>query len=85
MKNRLTEGIAFRVEPEFAELLLNVTCQRGEDISDFIRRAVKVEDLKREYKDDRIFLEYEANVCQYASSLVWKNLHHFDSEHQTGT
>ena len=40
-----------------------------------VASAVKTEDLKKEYRSSKLFLETEAGFYQYESSLLWKNLH----------
>lgn len=40
-----------------------------------VASAVKAEDLKKEYRGSKLFLETEAGFYQYESSLLWKNLH----------
>ncbi len=40
-----------------------------------VASAVEVEDLKKQTKNGKMFLESEAGVYQYESSLIWKNLH----------
>jgi hypothetical protein len=37
--------------------------------------ATKSEALQSEYKDNKVFLESEAGVYRYESTIVWKNLH----------
>jgi len=52
LKNQLSKEIGFRVEPEFAELLAKVAYERGEDLSDFVRRAVRTELARLSYLSD---------------------------------
>ncbi len=40
-----------------------------------VANAVKTEDLKKERRGGKLFLETEAGSYQYESSLLWKNLH----------
>jgi len=37
--------------------------------------AVKSDDLRKGFKDSKAFLESEAGVYQYESSIIWKNVH----------
>ena len=38
-------------------------------------RALSNDSLKREIKNNKIFLECEVGKYQYESSIIWKNLH----------
>jgi len=40
-----------------------------------VASAVESSDLRKEYKGSKVFLEAEAGVYQYESSIIWKNVH----------
>lgn len=50
----LSTTIGVRVNPEDRELLKRVCKARGEDVSDFIRRAIRKELAKLSYYPDEI-------------------------------
>lgn len=56
--------------PKFMGLILTVPHQGIHAVS-----AVKSDDLRKKYRDNKAFLESEAGVYQYESSIIWKNMH----------
>jgi len=56
--------------PKFMGLVLTVPHQGIHVVS-----AGKSDDLRKIYKDNKAFLESEAGVYQYESSIIWKNMH----------
>ena len=56
--------------PKFLGLVLTVPHQGIHVVSD-----IKSDDLRKICKDTKAFLESEAGVYQYESSIIWKNMH----------
>jgi len=44
--------IVVRVEPELKELAVRIAVARGEDLSDFVRRAIKMEMARLSFLSD---------------------------------